>query len=99
MSITQEQVKHIANLSRLKLNEEDIVKYSKDLNSIVDYIDILGQVDDKKLEWISVDWDSILPLREDEIQKSYIASREELLSCSPKKIINHSVSINNIMDK
>gem|GEM_PF-2782638 len=41
MSLTQEQVKHIANLSRLSLNESDIAKYQENLNSVVDYIDIL----------------------------------------------------------
>lgn len=98
MSLTQEQVKHIANLSRLSLSDEDIAKYQENLNSVVDYIDILWQVDEKELEWICLDKSQILPLREDIVKTWVIATREELLWCSPKKIINHSISINNIMN-
>ena len=65
MSLTQEQVKHIANLSRLSLTPEDTVRYQKDLNSIVDYIDILSKVDEKELASINLDDSDILPLRED----------------------------------
>jgi aspartyl-tRNA(Asn)/glutamyl-tRNA(Gln) amidotransferase subunit C len=48
MSLTQEQIKHIANLSRLDLNSTDLSKYSEDLNSIVDYIDKLNEIDNEK---------------------------------------------------
>jgi aspartyl-tRNA(Asn)/glutamyl-tRNA(Gln) amidotransferase subunit C len=97
MSLTQEQVKHIANLSRLSLTEEDIPKYQKDLNSIVDYIDILAKADDTELSQIVHDESKCLPPREDIVRKAYIASREELLACSPKNIVNHQIAINNIM--
>lgn len=97
MSLTQEQVKHIANLSRLEEKSEDLEKYLKDLNSIVWYVDILSKVPQSELDSVVFDSSNILPLREDEVKTSYIATREELLKCSPKKIINHSIAINNIM--
>ena len=50
MSLTQEQVKHIANLSRLQLSDEDVAKYLKDLNSIVDYVDVLSKADENELK-------------------------------------------------
>ena len=49
MSLTQEQVKHIANLSRLSLTDADLIKYSQDLNSIVDYIDLLSNIPESQL--------------------------------------------------
>lgn len=98
MSLTQEQVKHIANLSRLSLSEEDVLKYQENLNSVVDYIDMLWKVDEKELAQVKLDDSSILPLREDIVKTWELATREELLWCSPKKIINHSISINNIMN-
>jgi aspartyl-tRNA(Asn)/glutamyl-tRNA(Gln) amidotransferase subunit C len=67
MSLTQMQIKHIANLSRLDLTDEDLIKYSKDLNSIVDYIDKLNQINDNNLKEISLNENNILPLREDVI--------------------------------
>lgn len=97
MIFTQEQIKHIANLSRLMLNENDVDKYLKDLNSIVWYIDKLNEIDSLKLLNITDSQDLILPLREDKIWQEIISSREELLDCSPKNKINHSIAINNIM--
>jgi len=67
MSLTQEQVKHIANLSRLQLSEEDVEKYQKELNSIVDYIDILEKVPADELKDIELKSGDILPIRKDEV--------------------------------
>ncbi|EKE26867.1 MAG: hypothetical protein ACD_4C00135G0006 [uncultured bacterium (gcode 4)] len=97
MLFTQEQIKHIANLSRLLLKEEDVNKYINDLNSIVGYIDKLNEIDNSEIMNISSENNLILPLREDEIWKEIISTREELLNCSPKNKINHSIAINNIM--
>ena len=95
MSLTQEQVKHIANLSRLSLSEEDTLKYQKDLNSIVSYM--LSQVSEEELASVDMSGKDILPLRADEVKTAYHATREDLLACSPKQIINHQIAINNIM--
>lgn len=50
MSLTQEQIIHIAKLAKLHLSEADIERYQKDLNSIVDYIDILNSVPESELQ-------------------------------------------------
>ena len=97
MIFTQEQIKHIANLSRLKLDEADVELYMKDMNSIVSYIDKLNEIDANEIA-DNLDWtDLILPLRDDKVWQEIISTREELLDCSPKNIINHSIAINNIM--
>lgn len=46
--ITKEQVKHIANLARLQLTDEEVVKYQQDLSLVLDYFDTLesAKVDD-----------------------------------------------------
>lgn len=98
MSFTQEQIKHIANLSRLDLDEANVERYLNDLNSIVGYIDTLNKIDDKELAKISLNTSKILPLRKDELLEKKISEREELLACSPKNKVNHSIVINNIMN-
>lgn len=97
MSLTQEQVKHIANLSRLELNNEELIMYSNNLNSIVEYIDMLNEVPNSSLESISESNISWMILRDDNAVTSWWASREELLNCSPKQKVNHSIAIGNIM--
>lgn len=97
MSLTQEQVKHIANLSRLQLNSDEVASFQKNLNSIVEYVDILEKVPEDELRSVDNNILDILPLRKDEIKPWIISSREDLLKCSSKKIINHSIAIGNIM--
>ncbi|MDD2565590.1 MAG: Asp-tRNA(Asn)/Glu-tRNA(Gln) amidotransferase subunit GatC [Candidatus Gracilibacteria bacterium] len=97
MSLTQEQVKHIANLSRLQLNSDEVASFQKNLNSIVEYVDILEKVPEDELRSVDNNILDILPLRKDEIKPGIISSREDLLKCSSKKIINHSIAIGNIM--
>jgi aspartyl-tRNA(Asn)/glutamyl-tRNA(Gln) amidotransferase subunit C len=39
MKITSKEVINIAHLARLKLTEEEVVRFQKDLSGILDYID------------------------------------------------------------
>ncbi|MCK5044704.1 Asp-tRNA(Asn)/Glu-tRNA(Gln) amidotransferase subunit GatC [Candidatus Parcubacteria bacterium] len=43
--INKEEVKHIAELARLGLNEEEIKTMEKELSSILDYMETLKKVD------------------------------------------------------
>lgn len=45
MSLSREQVQHIARLARVGLSEEDIDRFSEQLSEILDYFDRLSQVD------------------------------------------------------
>jgi len=46
--LTKEQVEHVANLARLKVNEEEINKYSIQLAQILTEIDKINKVDIKE---------------------------------------------------
>ena len=50
MPITREEIKHIAELSRLELSEEEIKRFSGQLDSILSYISQLNEVDTAKVE-------------------------------------------------
>jgi aspartyl-tRNA(Asn)/glutamyl-tRNA(Gln) amidotransferase subunit C len=50
MAITREEIKHIAELSRLELSEEEIEKFSGQLDSILKYVGQLNEVETKKVE-------------------------------------------------
>ena len=43
--ISKEEVKHIAGLARIGLDEKEIEKFSKDLSSILDWVEQLKKVD------------------------------------------------------
>ena len=82
--ISKEEVKHIAKLARLGLNEKEVEKFRKELSSILDYIEKLKEVDISKVEPTS---HSVLVenvMREDqESQKSKVKS-QKLMDLAPE---------------
>ncbi len=50
MKLTQEEVKHIAELSRLELSSEEAEKYRGELAAILDYVAMLKDVDTTGVE-------------------------------------------------
>ncbi|MBI4122739.1 MAG: Asp-tRNA(Asn)/Glu-tRNA(Gln) amidotransferase subunit GatC [Parcubacteria group bacterium] len=43
--ITKEQVQHIANLAHIQLQEQEVERFQKDFASILEYFEILNEVD------------------------------------------------------
>lgn len=48
--LTKDEVKHIADLARIKLTTKEITKFQKQLTVILDYVESLGEVDTSKVE-------------------------------------------------
>ena len=48
--IDKAQVKHIAKLARLEMEEEEVERFSEQLSSIVDYIEKLNELDTDLIE-------------------------------------------------
>lgn len=46
--ISKEEVKHIAKLARLDLTDTEIIKMQKELSAILDYFNLLKEIDDKQ---------------------------------------------------
>ncbi len=94
MSLTQEQVKHIARLAKLHVDDSQVEAYQKDLNSIVGYIDILSSVPDSELQKVQGHIEHSLIPRLDEEHSD--VSREALLGCSPQKIIQNQIAVDSL---
>lgn len=45
MSVTQDDVKHVANLARLQINESELGEYQNNLSKILEHINELNKVD------------------------------------------------------
>ena len=45
MKITQEEVTHVSNLSKLKFSKEDTAAFATTLSKIVDMVELLSEVD------------------------------------------------------
>lgn len=81
MVITQDTVKHLAWLARIKLDQEEMEYFAKQLDRVLEYIDKLKKIDISKIEPTS----HVLSLknifREDKIGKS--SSSNEVLTNAP----------------
>ncbi len=84
MSLTPEQVRHVAKLARLRLSEAEVEKFSTQLSSILDYVAILNEVDTEGVEPTSQVTGLENVTRADELRaKGGAATPNELLACSP----------------
>ncbi len=83
MSVSKEDVKHIANLARLELNEEELEKYTKDLGNIVEFANTLSKIDVTGVEPTNHILNIKNVFRKDQLKDSY--DREEILMNAPEK--------------
>lgn len=82
MKLSREEVEHIATLARLRLSEEEIVKYQDQISGILDYVEKLGAVDTTSVEPTSQVTGLTNIARADEIEPSGI--EKELVACAPE---------------
>jgi aspartyl-tRNA(Asn)/glutamyl-tRNA(Gln) amidotransferase subunit C len=95
MSITIEEIKHIAELSRLKLSDEEMLKLGSDLGSILEYIETLKEVDTKKVKETAQVSGLSDVLREDEVKNW---DREEVLAAlSQGELENDQLKVKRIL--
>ena len=89
-SLTPKQVRHIAKLARLSLKPEEEQKYAKELSSILDYVDMLQEVDTSAVKTSSQVTGLENSFRED-VVKTDNPTTEELLSTSALPIVDNQI--------
>jgi aspartyl-tRNA(Asn)/glutamyl-tRNA(Gln) amidotransferase subunit C len=73
MSILKEEVKKVADLARLELDDLELEKHTNELNKILNYVQSLDKVDTKDIKplcTIKGDSGASTPTRHDEIAQS-----------------------------
>ncbi|NPV45199.1 MAG: Asp-tRNA(Asn)/Glu-tRNA(Gln) amidotransferase subunit GatC [Firmicutes bacterium] len=83
MKISKKDVEHVAQLARLHLEEEEKELYTRQLNSILNYMEKLGELDTSDVEPTA----HVLPIknvfREDRVEQSM--DIEEVLRNAPDR--------------
>jgi aspartyl-tRNA(Asn)/glutamyl-tRNA(Gln) amidotransferase subunit C len=79
--ITIKDVEHVAKLARLAINDKEKEVFTKQLADIVNYFNMLNEVDTENVEPMAHAVPIMNVLREDEVEKKL--SREEMLAISP----------------
>ena len=83
MSIDKDTVKHISKLARISLDENKIESLSKDLTSIMKFIENLNKLNTDKIAPLTSIINASLKSRKDEVKDGKI--RDQILKNSPEK--------------
>lgn len=75
--ISKEQVRHVADLARLSLTDEEVELFAKQLGDIIDYAELLNELDTEGVEPTTHVLDLKNVMRKDE-PKKWITQEEAL---------------------
>ena len=93
--LTQNEVRHIAKLSKINLTEAEVERLAPQLSSILDYFAVLEEVDTEGVPETSQVTGLESMTRPDVIIPSEI--EDELINCTPHQVETNSVKIPKIM--
>ncbi|HHT54497.1 MAG TPA: Asp-tRNA(Asn)/Glu-tRNA(Gln) amidotransferase subunit GatC [Clostridiales bacterium] len=83
MRTAKEIVEYVAELSRIKLDEDETEKMIKELGEVIEYMDILQGLDTEGVEPMSHVFPITNVMREDEVTPSF--EREDILRNAPER--------------
>lgn len=75
MSLTPDEVKKIAHLARINVNDEDILPYAKQLSRILAFIEQMNTVNTATIEPLAHPLDLAQPLRSDQITETDLRAK------------------------
>ena len=83
MAISREEVEKVSLLGRLVLSEEELDKMTAQLGQILDYMDLLSEVDTEQVEPMAHALDVSDVFRTDQVRPSL--EREQALANAPRR--------------
>ena len=89
MSLDTEQVKNIANLARLQIDDSQVAEYQKNLSNMLDLADQLQAADTEGVEPMAHPTDAIQRLRADEVTETN--KRERFQQVAPQVEEGHYI--------
>lgn len=108
MKISKETVKHIAKLARIKLSEKDVEKFSVQLSSVFEYMEILEEVDTEGVaETAQVTGLENVAEKDERVEwkvggsggKAVTVTREELLGCTELPVESNQILVKSVIKK
>jgi aspartyl-tRNA(Asn)/glutamyl-tRNA(Gln) amidotransferase subunit C len=82
MSVSNQQVRHIAKLARIAMSDEELERLVPELNNILGWVEQLGEVDTDDVEPLATVVDQKLRLRDDVVTDGNI--RDKVLANAPE---------------
>src|SRR6476661_3857374 len=82
MSVSPEQVRHIAKLARIAMSDQELDRLLPELNNILGWVEQLGEVNTDGVEPLTAVIDQKLRLRDDVVNDGNI--RDDVLANAPE---------------
>jgi aspartyl-tRNA(Asn)/glutamyl-tRNA(Gln) amidotransferase subunit C len=82
MSVSPEQVRHIAKLARIAMSDDELGRLLPELNNILGWVEQLGEVNTDGVEPLTAVIDQKLRLRDDVVNDGNI--RDQVLANAPE---------------
>jgi len=82
MSVSPEQVRHIAKLARIAMSDEELDRLLPELNNILSWVEQLAEVNTEGVEPLTAVIEQKLRLRDDAITDGNV--RDEVLANAPE---------------
>lgn len=86
MEIKKEEILHIAKLASLKIKDEEIEEYRKNLQDILNFANTINSVDTENIEGTNGATNNANVLREDEVE--IFEDKDALMENAPEKSNN-----------
>ncbi|MEN8907146.1 MAG: Asp-tRNA(Asn)/Glu-tRNA(Gln) amidotransferase subunit GatC [Clostridiales bacterium] len=83
MKISEETIRNVASLARLKLSDSDIIKLKVDMENIISYVNKLDELDVSDVEPTAHIMSVNNVLRDDKVKESY--KRDQILENAPSE--------------
>lgn len=96
MKLTQDDVRRLAHLARLNLTQEEVERLANELTDILNYVDMLTEVDTEGVPETSQVTGLSNVTRPDEIDQS-LCEPDALLETSPLPKRDHQIRIKRMM--
>ncbi|OGJ48568.1 hypothetical protein A2344_04685 [Candidatus Peregrinibacteria bacterium RIFOXYB12_FULL_41_12] len=93
--ITKQQVSKVAHLARIKLTDEELEKFTSQIEGVLEYMDVLNEVDTAGVAPTSQVTGLSNVMREDEIVD--FVAKDELLKCTPLEVERRQVKVKKVL--
>ena len=90
--LSDDQVRHVAKLARIKLSDDEVKKFGPQLSKVLDYMDILNEVETENVAETSQVTGLSNVMEKDEVLNPQ-SSREELLDCSELPVESKQIKV------
>ncbi len=80
MALSTEDIRDIAKLAKLQINEDELDRYKQELSRILEFVEQMNQADVENIEPMAHPQDMIQPLRVDEITETNLREKFQCIA-------------------